>query len=282
MRYAIISDIHSNIQALNKALDNIEEDNVDKIICLGDIVGYNAKPIECIEAVRSHPKMSVVIQGNHDLSSTLSYSYWGGLSQDAYDGIKYSSSILREEHKEWLTSLPVQEIIKDKDMPFWVSHYSPEFCTMYGYILNKHQAMTSAAYLKEMGKSNLFFFGHSHIPSFIEKNKDELTFDMGRHLEDDTYVIHPNSYYLINPGAIGQPRSGITSYAIVDCKEKTVGIRGFEYDFASAQKDVIDAGYSLKIAKRLNADYDPVKAAKKAQKERCKKAQQRHSPKKTK
>jgi len=276
MRYAIISDIHSNIQALNKAFERIEEDNVDKIICLGDIVGYNAKPTECIEAVRSHPKMSVIIQGNHDHSSTLSQLYWSGLSKDAVDGLKHSSSVLSDEHKEWLRLLPKQELIEDKDMPFWISHHSPNFCTMFGYILDKRDAMVSVVTLKEIGKSNLFFFGHTHYPSFIEEIKGKLMFDMGRHLESDTYMINSDSYYLINPGSIGQPRSGITSYAIVDSKERTVGIRGFEYDFTLAQKDVDEARYSLSIGKRLDPTYDPYKAGKLAKKQRCKKAQQRH------
>ena len=270
MKYAIISDIHSNIQALNTALEIIEKDKIHRIICLGDIVGYNAKPSECIKAIKSNPKVLFVAQGNHDEDVSVEGYRWGHLSRDAYDGMMYSQSVISKEDKEWLKSLKLDCLIPNAKMPFWVSHYSPKICTEHGYILNSMDASAAIYTLKHLKRSNLFFFGHTHIPTYVKSLDGKLTFDMGKHLEDDTYVIDPDAFYLINPGSIGQPRSGITSYAVLDTKDKTVSIKKLEYDFELAKKDVLDAGYSLTIANRLDPSYDPYKVQKQIQKERYK------------
>jgi diadenosine tetraphosphatase ApaH/serine/threonine PP2A family protein phosphatase len=215
------------------------------------------------------------MQGNHDIDSCDDKRRWNSVSRDAYAGLKYSNSLLSEDHKEWLRSLHIEQLVQNKEMPFWISHYSPKMCTRYGYILNQFEAGCGLKALKKMTGANIFFFGHTHVPTFIEENeRGKIVFDMGRHLEGDTNVIDPDSYYLINPGSIGQPRSGITSYAILDTEEKTVAMRGLDYDFKAAMKDAEDANYSLSIPRRLDADYDPYKAGKQAKKERCKKAQQ--------
>ena len=101
MRYAIISDIHSNIHALEKVLSILDKKNIDQILCLGDIVGYNAKPVECIESVQSHPKIIHIVQGNHDMDvinfNKLNFSQICGMHKDAYDGLRYSHSLLNND-----------------------------------------------------------------------------------------------------------------------------------------------------------------------------------------
>ena len=279
MRYALISDIHSNIHAIEKVFSILEGENIDQIICLGDYVGYNANPVECIKAVQSHPKITHMVKGNHDEDvcgfEHMRFSQIRELSKDAYDGLKYSSSILNEKHKDWLTVLPEDKLIENNELPFWISHRSPNHCTAYGYILSEPDARVSLDVLRKYKKgSNLFFFGHSHIPTFAMQESGNIVFDTGRHLENNTYIIEPDNYYLINPGSIGQPRrNGITSYAIFDTEEGTVSIKGFEYDFKAAQKAVLDAGYSSAIANRLDQTYDEKKDKKKAKKERCKRQQ---------
>ena len=276
MRFALISDIHSNIHALEKVFSILEGENIDQILCLGDIVGYNANPVECINAIQSHPKIIHIVKGNHDEDvcgfEHIGFSRIRELSKDAYDGLKYSNPLLNNSHKDWLTVLPEDKLIENNKLPFWISHHSPNYCTVYGYILGRQDARVSLDVLREYKKgSNLFFFGHSHIPTFAMEESRNIVFDMGMHLENKTYVIEPSNYYLINPGSIGQPRSnGITSYAILDTEKRTVSIRGFEYDFKAAQKAILDAGYSSMIANRLDQTY---KDKKKIKKERCKRQQ---------
>jgi predicted phosphodiesterase len=274
------------LQALKKALDIIEDKNIDSIICLGDIVGYNANPMECIDILQSCPKVSYIMQGNHDRDvvcfDDLKFSEVLRLSEDAYNGLKYSNSVLSNHHKLWLKSLNEERLVEDDNLSFWVSHCSPECCTSHGYILNKWDAKISLHFFKSWGSVNLFFFGHTHLPTYIVEENGKVHFDMGRHLEGDTYTIDPDKYYLINPGSIGQPRGqGITSYAILDTKERTVKIEGFEYNWQEAQRAVLDAGYSESVAKRLDVEYDAQEAKKKAKKEYYKKRQKIRDSQKT-
>jgi len=274
MKYAIISDIHSNIHALKAALKEIEP-QVDQIVCIGDVVGYNAKPKECIDLMKNHSKVCRVVQGNHDLDSanfeTLTTGRSMCLSQDAYTGIKYSSSLLSEEEKEWLRGLPKEFLIEDKKMPFWISHYSPDMCTDWGYILSDWEASRALTVFKGWGGgSNIFFFGHSHVPTFVEETKDsKMTYEIGARLDGKVYSLKPDCYYLINPGAIGQPRDkGYTSYVIFDTEKRTVTIRGLQYNILAARKAIEDAGYSERIARRLGSGNEITK--KQVKKARCK------------
>lgn len=263
MRYAIISDIHSNLQAFQSVLRIFDSKNIDEIVCLGDIVGYNANPSECIKVARENPKIKNVVIGNHDEDAAkfdrLSYSDLMSLHPDAIAGLKYSSLNTSEEEKKWLLSLPSYIEIKGKKIKFAVTHLSP---FGFGYILNEGDVklnMTGWFFSREKRKPNLFFFGHSHLPTYISFSKESqgvgFEFDMGRHLDADTYLIDKKKVYFINPGSVGQPRSGITSYAIFDTLEKSVRIESFEYDWGMAQKAVNEAGYSQNIANRLNPNY---------------------------
>jgi predicted phosphodiesterase len=220
-----------------------------------------------------------MVSGNHDTDAArfddLHFSQVREISKDAYDGIKYSHSCLTKGQKDWLKSLPRQKLIEDPDLPFWISHYSPDFCTLYGYILSPIEASISMEVLKKKDKGNLFFFGHSHLPTFIvddpEDQKHGVSAEVGRQLENDTYTLEDDRYYLVNPGTIGQPRgSGITSYLILDTKERSIRWEGFEYDYKAAQKAVFAAGYSKAIAHRLDVNYDEKQAKKAAKKARCK------------
>jgi len=263
MKYAIISDIHSNVQALNAALDCIDKDNVDEIICLGDIVGYNANPCECVEIIRQHPKIKHVIQGNHDDAITrfnsIGMSEWREWSKDACDGLEYSHRIISEKDIEWIKFCQKnQKIINDPKTPFLISHYSPcGYDSEYGYILDHHSAYNAIMYIQanqiiKDSKIKLTFYGHSHLPTFVYGTKRKSHFDMGAHIADIVYKIDISNYYLINCGAIGQPRNnGITSFGIFDSSERTVIIKRFCYDYKMAQNAILMAGYSKTIADRL-------------------------------
>ena len=278
MRYAIISDVHSNIHALKQALHEIDSLNIDQIICLGDVVGYNAFPSECIKLLKEHPKVSRIFCGNHDADvfrfSRLRYGDIIEMSADAYKGIGYSSSKVSDDEREWLGNLLAQKIVEDPQIPFWCSHYSPDYCTYFGYILNESHARMAIKELQSIGGANLFFFGHTHLPSCAELYNGKFTWDMGRHLDGDTYIISPDAYYLLNPGSIGQPRNGgVTSFAIFDTEERTVRIQSFEYNIKEAQQAVFDAGYSDSIANKLDPSYDEERIRKQIKKQKYKKRQ---------
>lgn len=264
MRYAIISDIHSNQQALEAAFSRIEIEKVDSIICLGDVVGYNANPIECIKLIQGNSKVSYRIMGNHDAAAAkgvknFSYSEIQDWSTDALNGLQLSDSLIGDTERQWLTFPPESLIIEDPKIKFFISHHSP--CGQgfnYGYILSSWEANDAIRCLKAKN-INIGFFGHTHLPTVIinKKNKKKSLFDMGKHICGDTIKIEPDSYYLINPGAIGQPRGdGFTSFSIFDTEKMTIDMNSFEYNIEEAQNAIIKAVYAdtranARLAKRL-------------------------------
>jgi len=264
MRYAIISDIHSNVQALDAALACIDKENVDSIICLGDIVGYNANPSECIEMVKSCSKINHIVQGNHDDGAVrldkMSFREIGEWSEDAIHGLRYSKDVLNENDLNWLKDRPERETIDDPNIKFHICHYSP--CGMsasWGYILDKPSAQDAIYWLKA-SKINLAFFGHSHLPTVVSNfnqfSKD-IDFVMGNVVCEKPIEIEKDRFYAINCGSVGQPRNkGYTTYGIFDSEKMLVNIKPFEYNISGAQKAIMEAKYqveeaNIKLAKRL-------------------------------
>ena len=268
MRYAIISDIHSNIQALNAALKILETRQIDEIVCLGDVVGYNANPSECIDVVKSHPKIKDVVKGNHDDIS----SRFGNLGRESMNfstqaiiGARYSSEHTSDSDKEWLKKLPLYKDVKSEKFVFGIIHSAPMVtCSgdLWSYILNEYDAKQNVEWWtnwKRKNKPKLIFFGHSHIPTFVsfDKNGNNISFDMGCHLSyGSVYKVEKEMVYFVNVGAIGQPRDhGVTSYGILDTVERTVMIESLEYDYGLAQLAIRKAGYSEEIADRLDPNH---------------------------
>ena len=263
MRYAIISDIHSNLQALYSAYDIIAKRKIDEIICLGDVVGYNAYPLESLRFLRANPKLKFVVAGNHDELSTreLGFSNVLSVTKVALEGIKYSASKLDKEARQWLYSLPKFVKVENKDIPFTVTH---GIGSNQGYVLMESDAREAMDVLQQHYKTNLGFFGHSHFPSVIKRDKFGFTvFDIydksGAFLRRYGNIFSISSAFdgsecfLINPGAVGQPRGkSKTSFAIFDTSQKTVEFVFFDYDKTKAQDAIIKSGLSEELAKKLN------------------------------
>ena len=281
MRYAIISDIHSNFHALEACLEKISNLNVDSIVCLGDIVGYNAMPSECVESIRQ--KSDHCVLGNHDESIQVN-RFLGMLlwSRDARDGLKYSIKTLSDEDKEWLAKLPVSKVLSDNNMSCLIIHSSPvvlEYGDRFPYILNEYDAkiVLNDMVLNSIHNKNhvkIMFFGHSHAPTFVRGkvskghkiSKVNFSIDMNRlalHKSNVGTISAPtfqisdvekeNTYYLFNPGSIGQSRGrNPVSFIIFDSDEMTVTYHTFDYDVKGAQDAIRKAGYSKNLIDRLD------------------------------
>jgi predicted phosphodiesterase len=241
MKYAIISDIHGNLEAFQAALNEIEKAGIKYIFSAGDIVGYGPDPEECIKIIRSRGISSVM--GNHDyavneVSEEELFNAYARLA------IRWTREKLSEEDKTFLKSLPFS-LVKDE---FTIFHGTLDPEEPFNYILMSDDAELS---FKNM-KTWVGFFGHSHSAGcFIKDSNGIISYRSG--IIDCTIELDPENKYLINVGSVGQPRDGNPNgaFAIFDTDEKTVSIKRFAYDIDKTAKKIIDSGLPRFLAERL-------------------------------
>ncbi|GAG67103.1 unnamed protein product [marine sediment metagenome] len=241
MKIGIISDIHSNSEAINCVLKNIEK--FDEFICLGDIVGYGADPNYCIEKIKD--LNCRCIGGNHDFGviGKVNINYFNYAARAA---ILWTSRQLKNENINFLLSL--NKKIELEDDVFAV-HGSPRDPIL-EYILDKN----TASLIFSKFNFKIYFVGHSHLAgcfSFNENNNqiDYMNFSNGGYIE-----IHKNKRYIINCGSVGQPRDGNpqASYGIYDTNLKKVIINRVSYPIYQTKKKIINAGLPRVLAERLS------------------------------
>jgi len=241
MKIGIISDIHSNSEAINCVLKNIEK--VDEFICLGDIVGYGADPNYCIKKIKD--LNCRCIGGNHDFGviGKVNINYFNYTAKVA---ILWTSRQLKNENINFLLSL--NKKIELEDDVFAV-HGSPRDPIL-EYILDKN----TASLIFSKFNFKIYFVGHSHLAgcfSFNENNNqiDYMNFSHGGYIE-----IHKNKRYIINCGSVGQPRDGNpqASYGIYDTNLKKVIINRVSYPIYQTKKKIINAGLPRVLAERLS------------------------------
>ena len=239
MRYAIISDIHGNLEALKAVLSDISLREIDIIICLGDIVGYYPDPETCVQLIQEHAAYSVA--GNHDYAainiiSTENFTYY------AYEAMEWTKARLSEKSKKYLASLPLT-IELDK---MFFTHSSPANPEEYIYIFPNSEQAILQAFSSMVLKVN--FIGHAHWPFImVQENLDIIN------CLDSDVEIQDERYYLVNVGSVGQPRNLSTnsSYAIFDTDEKVVSLQNVSYDFTITQQKVMNNKLPSFLAERL-------------------------------
>ena len=257
MIFAIIGDIHSNIEALDAVLKKCRELKAEKYVCLGDIVGYNANPVECIDKLRVLDSVNI-IKGNHDeyIGKNISVN---GINRFARESVFWSRSVLNKDDKKWLTDLSLKFVnIKEGFSAIHATLDSPE---SWGYILDSHDSIDSFNYQM----TQVCFFGHTHLPRiFIKENVEQgIGYEVTRALEweqfppDDgeiTFKLEKGKKYLINVGSIGQPRDGDirASFVIYDSKQKLVKRYAVSYAVELAQKKILESGLPAQLAYRLS------------------------------
>jgi len=241
MKIGIISDIHSNSEALNCVLKTIEK--VDEFICLGDIVGYGADPNYCIEKIKD--LNCRCIGGNHDFAAVgkLNINYFNYAARAA---ILWTSRQLKKDNVNFLLSL--NKKIELKNNVFAV-HGSPQEPIL-EYILDKN----TANLIFSKFNFKIYFVGHSHVAgcfSFNENNNqiDYINFSNGGYVE-----ISKDKRYIINCGSVGQPRDGNpkASYGIYDLKYGIVNIYRVSYPINLTKSKIINAGLPRSLADRLS------------------------------
>ncbi len=240
MKTAIVSDIHSNLPALESVLARIDALACDRIICCGDIVGYAAQPNEVIEKVKS--LAAVAIRGNHDMA-LLDPREAEGFNTYAREAIFWSRGVLSQESLDYLRSLRDQEQIDDIIMAHG-SLLDPD-----EYIFSPFQAARSL----EIAPCRITAVGHTHYPEVYRYTSETgLCRDI---LASEGEVELEEGYrYLINAGSVGQPRDGDwrAAFAVYDNESPgRVQIYRVEYDVHAATEKIKEVGLPALLADRL-------------------------------
>jgi diadenosine tetraphosphatase ApaH/serine/threonine PP2A family protein phosphatase len=236
MRFAILSDLHANLEATEAVLADAREHACTDFVCLGDVVGYNANPHECLEIVQ---KMGCpVVKGNHDEQATLTESS-RGFNALAEAAINWTRAHLTDQDKEWLRALPMTQRVRD----FTLVHATLDAPEQWGYVFNSLDAVASFAYQE----TTLCFFGHTHVAGAFVRD------DGVKKMKVEQLPIEEGKKYFINVGSVGQPRDGDwrAAYCIYHVENNVVEQRRIKYDVATAQKKIIQAGLPHLLADRL-------------------------------
>jgi predicted phosphodiesterase len=229
MRVAILSDIHSNLQALTKAFALIDRSGIDEVYCLGDIVGYGANPNECIALVRERCKFCVL--GNHDLAA-LDTSGAQYFTKPGRSAAEWTHEVLTAENAEFLRSLPY--CVQAGDLT--LVHASPQEPAQWEYVLSLPIAQKQFAAFTTV----LCMIGHTHVPSVCGENLRTVVFKKGMR-------------FLINVGSVGQPRDGNSqlSFGIFDSDEWSYQNIRHDYDINGAARAILNQGLPAVLASRL-------------------------------
>jgi diadenosine tetraphosphatase ApaH/serine/threonine PP2A family protein phosphatase len=240
VRYGVISDIHSNLVAFERTLEVLAERAIDRYVCLGDVVGYGARPNECCELLRSLDVVSVV--GNHDVAACVP----GGerwFTPAARSCILWTRDVLTPANREYLKSLPVTTEIDGAHLCH-ASLADPD-----AYISSPLETLPSFAMMKQP----LCLFGHTHYAEWFHRVADAGIPHQHTVPGGGTVVLERGHTYMINPGSVGQPRDGNSqaSFAVIDTDEGIVTIERVSYDIKVTQQQIIEAGLPKAMAQRL-------------------------------
>jgi predicted phosphodiesterase len=236
MKYAIIADIHGNLEAFQTVLEDAKAQKVTHYACLGDVVGYNANPKECLDIVRAMNMPTV--KGNHDEYCSAEMELTG-FNPAAAEAVHWTRERLNDDDQKWLRDLKYIRLVAN----FTLVHATLDGPQNWGYVFDKLAAATSFTYQN----TAVCFHGHTHVPvAFI---RDSVV----RGGTYSKFRVEPGKKYFINVGSVGQPRDNNpkAAYAIYDMDEGSIELRRLDYDIATAQKKIRDAGLPERLAERL-------------------------------
>ena len=241
MRYGIIADIHGNLPALEEVLRVLAEADVDTYLCLGDIVGYGARPNECCELMRKLE--AVCIRGNHE-EAVLRVGLEDWFNPDARACLIWTREQLTEANREFLASLPVSREVSDLTLCHG-SLLDPNW-----YITSPEEALPSLAAMS----GALAFFGHTHYAEWFVQTSPGQRPRQHHHPEGGVCRLAADHKYLVNPGAVGQPRdrNPEAAFAVYDEEAGRIELQRMPYDITAAQEQMDVAGLPPAMALRLS------------------------------
>lgn len=229
MRIALISDIHSNLQALEAVLQRIDKEKIDAIYCLGDIVGYGADPVACLEIVRA--RCEGVVLGNHDLAVATTAGL-DVLPPDGQKAARHNQEALDEGQRHYLGHLP----LTIETNVFTLVHASPQYPDRWQRLMSYQISQVQFDHFS----TDICFIGHTHSPAVMSDS-----IGVSR--------VRKEHRFLINVGSVGQPRDGIPDacFAILDTENFAYNLLRVPYDIESAKNRILEEDLPVRLGERL-------------------------------
>jgi predicted phosphodiesterase len=247
MRYLVLSDIHSNIDALDAVLEAAPPDDFDGVIVLGDLVGYGAEPAAVLDRVR-HLNLVGIVRGNHD-KAVAGITDAESFNPVAQRAAWWTRRVLSGADREYLEALPEGPTIVDDEIE--ICHGSP--FDEDRYTVDTDDAAAAFAFFQQ----RIGLYGHTHVAAAMVIMPDDEIVPLfrGNPEREDELVIEPDARYIINPGSVGQPRDGDprASFAWIDTESKTVVLRRVVYPVKKARERILAAGLPSVLGNRLLA-----------------------------
>jgi diadenosine tetraphosphatase ApaH/serine/threonine PP2A family protein phosphatase len=239
MKYALLSDIHSNLEAFQAVVKDLECEKVDYVCFLGDIVGYGADPNQCIDLLQG--LTAQVVAGNHDWAAVglTDTTYFNPAAKSAID---WTSEQISNSHRKFLKNLPLTNMLP----PIQLVHATPCKPETWDYIFSPREALDGFNSCEQQ----ICFIGHSHSPvSFVENREGEVSL-----LPDSSFQLRDEYRYIINVGSVGQPRDGDprAAYGIYNTEDSSFTLKRVVYPFEETQEKIMEAGLPPFLASRLS------------------------------
>ena len=245
MRFLILSDIHGNIDALDAVLARAPRDSYDRLLVLGDLVGYGGNPNEVVDRIFDL-KPDVMIRGNHDKVATGVESA-DSFNRIAAEAVRWTQQTLTPKNRDRVASLPAGPQNVDRDIE--ICHGTP--FDEDAYVLDEDGAETAL----NSAQRAICFFGHTHVPVVYVREGTSLAVLHPQPGGSESTVVNivKKNRYLINPGSIGQPRDTDprASYATYDSRRQRIEIRRVPYRIDLAQQRITEVGLPESLAFRL-------------------------------
>ena len=242
MRALVVSDIHSNAEALRSVMTRVRRKKFDTVICLGDFVGYGAQPNQILDTMRKMHGRKIYIRGNHDrvaagLDDAETFNH------AAKEAALWTRDHLSAPNRRFLRDLPIGPVAHNGVMVCHGSPYDED-----EYVFNVHHA----AQVLAMFQVPFILFGHTHLPAVFSMDGDGNVKGFAVR-EEATVRLSPHERYLINPGSVGQPRdrNPLASCVLFDSDKRSVQFLRVEYDIPKTQAAILKAGLPDVLAHRL-------------------------------
>lgn len=237
-KFAVLGDIHANLDALNAVIDDARAKGVTDFVSVGDVVGYNACPSECIKRIRQLGCLTV--RGNHDHYCSYDDESLDDFQPLAASVIAWTRRQLSEDDVKWLHDLPYSKL----HCGFTLVHSTLDMPEHWGYVFDVLAAEANFSYQA----TNLCFHGHTHVPMIYRRVHDIMR------VEPCKFKIGFGEKYFVNVGSVGQPRDGDprSAYVLFSAKTKEVEFVRVAYDVEAAMERNRKAGLPERLALRLS------------------------------